>query len=231
LSSSTNTPQHIGIILDGNRRWAKANGKKSLEGHKKGSEVFKDISIGLFDRGVKYISAFVFSTENWKRTTEEVDYLMRLVVKAVESQLDDYNQRGIRIQVLGSRERVKKSVLKALQRTEEKTASNTEGTLALCFNYGGREELVDAVKSIVADGTAAEAIQESTITEKLYGANIPDIDLLIRTSGEQRISGFMLWRSSYAEMYFMDIYWPDATMQDFDTAIKVYDDRQRRFGC
>jgi len=225
------TPNHVGIILDGNRRWAKENNKKALEGHKKGSEVFKDISIGLFERGVKYVSAYVFSTENWKRTAEEVDYLMRLVVKAVESHLDDYDQRGIRIQILGSRERVKKSVIKALERTEEKTANNTNGTLALCFNYGGREELVNAVKSIVTDGTPADSIDESSIANKLYGTDIPDVDLLIRTSGEQRISGFMLWRSIYAEMYFMDTYWPDATMQDFDTAIKVYSDRQRRFGC
>jgi undecaprenyl diphosphate synthase len=231
LNPSTIIPEHIGIILDGNRRWAKENNKKTLEGHKKGSEVFKEISTGLFERGVKYVTAYVFSTENWKRTAEEVDYLMRLVVKAVESHLDEYNQKGIRIQVLGSRDRIKKSVIKALERTEEKTANNTNGTLALCFNYGGRDELVNAVKSIVSDGTPVDAINESTITEKLYGPNIPDVDLIIRTSGEQRTSGFMLWRSFYAEMYFIDKHWPDITMKDFDTAINVYSNRQRRFGC
>lgn len=231
MNTSTNIPEHVGIILDGNRRWAKENNKKSLEGHKRGSEVFKEISIGLFERGVKYVSAYVFSTENWKRTAEEVDYLMRLVVKAVESHLDDYNQKGIKIQILGSRERVKSSVLHALERTEKKTANNTNGTLALCFNYGGKEEIVHAVKSIITDGTHPDSITESTIYNKIYAPEIPDIDLLIRTSGEHRISGFMLWRSSYAEMYFMDTYWPDVTMQDFDTAIKVYSERQRRFGC
>lgn len=231
MKTSINIPNHIGIILDGNRRWAKDNNKKSLEGHKRGSEVFKEISIGLFERGVKYVSAYVFSTENWKRTAEEVDYLMRLVVKAVESHLEEYDRQGIKIQILGSRDRIKKSVLKAIERTEQRTANNTKGTLALCFNYGGREELVDAVKSIVIEGTKAQDIVESTISQKLYGPDIPDMDLLIRTSGEQRISGFMLWRSSYAEMYFMDTYWPDVTMKEFDQAIQVYSDRQRRFGC
>jgi undecaprenyl diphosphate synthase len=225
------SPAHIGIILDGNRRWAKAAGKKTLEGHKKGAEVFKEISVGLFDRGVKYVSAFIFSTENWQRKAEEVDYLMRLVIKAVELHLDDYHQKNIRIRILGSRDNLKPNVLKAIERTEEKTAQNDGGTLALCFNYGGRQEIIDATKRIIADGIDEKQISEEVINGYMHASDVPDVDLLVRTSGEHRLSGFMMWRASYAELAFVDTLWPDMTMAEMNNVIENYNKRQRRFGC
>jgi undecaprenyl diphosphate synthase len=224
-------PNHVGIILDGNRRWAKAAGKKTLEGHRKGSEVFKEISVGLFDRGVKYVTAYVFSKENWKRTTEEVDYLMRLVIKAVELHLEDFNKKGIRIKIIGLKDNLETAVQNAIQRTETKTANNTAGTLTLCFNYGGRQEIVDACKQIVSRGIAAEDITEELLTDTIYAPEIPDVDLLIRTSGEHRTSGFMMWRTAYAELLFIDTLWPDISMTDMDNALQEYAVRQRRFGC
>lgn len=229
--NKTTAPNHVGLIMDGNRRWAIASGKKTLEGHKRGSEVFKDISIGLFDKGVKYVSGFIFSTENWQRKADEVDYLMRLVIKAVELHLDDYHQKNIRIRILGRRDNLKTNILKAIQRTEEKTAENNGGTLALCFNYGGRQEIVDAVKQIVVSGTKQEQINEEMLSNSMYVSEIPDIDLLVRTSGEQRLSGFMLWRAQYAELAFVDTLWPDMTMDKMDNVIEEYSNRQRRFGC
>ena len=224
-------PKHIGIILDGNRRWARDNGKKTLEGHQRGAEVIKETSLILFGKGVEYVTAFVFSTENWKRKAEEIDYLMRLLVKAVEMHLDEYHRKNIRIRILGRRDNLKPVVLKALERTEKKTVDNTGGTLALCFNYGGRQEIVDATRQIVALGVSAEEITEETIAQQLYAPDVPDIDLLVRTSGEQRISGFMLWRASYAELAFVDKHWPAVTTHDLDAILEDYKNRQRRFGC
>lgn len=224
-------PNHVGIILDGNRRWAEAAGKKTLEGHRRGSEVFKEVSVGLFERGVKYVTAFVFSVENWQRKAEEVDYLMRLLIKAVELHLDDFNKNGIRIKIIGRKDNLKPAVLKAIERTEQKTANNNKGTLTLCFNYSGRQELVDAYRQIASQNIPVENITEEVIDSNIYAPDVPQVDLLIRTSGEQRISGFMLWRSPYAELLFIKKLWPDITMTDMDTALSEYVTRQRRFGC
>lgn len=223
-------PDHVGIILDGNRRWAEKNHLKTVDGHKRGAEVFKEISLNLFEQGVKYVSGYVFSTENWKRASDEVDYLMKLLVRAVELHLEEYNKNGIRIKVLGTREGLSKTVLKSLERTENKTKNNTKGTLGLCFNYGGRQELVDVTKQIVADGLSEKEIDENSITQRLYFPEIPDIDLLVRTSGEQRLSGFMLWRASYAELMFLQKLWPEVTIEDMKDVLQQYSDRNRRFG-
>ena len=223
-------PTHVGIILDGNRRWAKARGLKTIEGHKEGAEVFKKVSLAAFDNGVKYLSAFVFSTENWQRAKSEVSFLMKLVVRAVELHLDEFHQKNIKIIVVGSGENVPKIVLKAIARTEEKTANNTGGTLALCFNYGGRQEVVDAVKNVVASGILPDQVSEDVISAHMYKPELPDIDLLIRTSGEQRTSGFMLWKAAYAELLFVNKMWPDFTISDLEESLKTYATRQRRFG-
>lgn len=224
-------PNHVAIILDGNRRWAESVGKKTLEGHRRGSEVFKEVSIGLFERGVSYVTAYVFSVENWQRKAEEVDYLMRLLIKAVELHLDEFNKKGIRIKIIGRKDNLKPAVLKAIERTEEKTANNSNGTLTLCFNYSGRQELVDAYKQIASQNTSPEDVTEEVISANIYAPEVPDVDLMIRTSGEQRISGFMLWRSSYAELLFIKKMWPDIKMSDMDAALSEYSTRQRRFGC
>jgi undecaprenyl diphosphate synthase len=221
-------PSHVGIILDGNRRWAKAEGLPTLEGHRRGAENFKEIAKHAFDRGVSTVSAYVFSQENWHRTEEEVGYLMNLVIKAVESYLDEFHERGIKIVILGRREGLRKKVVEAITKTEEATKNNTNGTLALCFNYGGREEIADAAAKLAEQGMH---ITVESIGGALYGPEIPDVDLLIRTSGEERISGFMLWRVAYAEMYFSPVMWPAFTTADFDTALGDYASRQRRYGA
>ncbi len=220
-------PQHVGIILDGNRRWAKQQGLPVLEGHRRGSVVFKDIAFHAFERGVHNVTAYIFSQENWERTEEEVGYLMQLVIKAVEQYLDEFQERGIRLVILGRRDGLRRKVVNAIKRAEDKTKDNTNGTLALCFNYGGREEIVDAAKQVVAAG---ETLTTQSITSALYQPDIPNLDLVIRTSGEQRLSGFMLWRAAYAELYFSDKMWPAFTAADFDIALNAYADRERRFG-
>jgi undecaprenyl diphosphate synthase len=230
MSATEVLPAHLGIILDGNRRWAKENGVSSLEGHRQGAEVFKDIALASFDRGINYLSAYVFSNENWSRAEDEVGYLMKLVVKATEKYLDTFHEAGIKVVVLGRRTNLDKSVINAIERTEEKTRNNTKGTLALCFNYGGREEVADAVKQIISDGTEADQVTPDTIEKALYASEIPQLDLIIRTSGEQRTSGFMLYRAGYAELYFTEKYWPAFTVEDLDNALKDYEKRNRRFG-
>lgn len=224
-------PRHIGIILDGNRRWAKEQGLPSIEGHKKGSENFSEVVRQLFDKGVEYVSAFVFSTENWRRTEEEVSYLMRLVVKLTNDSLDEFREAGIRMRILGSRDRLSKSVLKAVEKAESTTAHNTRGTLALCFNYGGHEEIIQAARSLVRNGVQPEDINEKTFEQSLYCSDIPALDMVVRTSGEQRLSGFMLYRAAYAELLFMEKYWPDVTPADMDSVLAEYATRQRRYGA
>lgn len=224
-------PKHVGIILDGNRRWAKANGLPTVEGHREGAEVFKEIALSAFDNGINVLSAFVFSTENWSRTEEEVGYLMKLVVKAVEKYLDAFHKAGIKIVVLGRRDGVPKSVIEAIQRTEENTKHNSRGTLVLCFNYGGEEEIIDAYKMAIEKGITKEDLNKEVLHSLLYGGDlIPPLDLVIRTSGEQRTSGFMLLRSAYSELYFSEKLWPDFTPKDLQNALDWYSTRQRRFG-
>jgi undecaprenyl diphosphate synthase len=230
MTDSNTIPVHVGLVLDGNRRWANQNGLPAVKGHRHGMDVLKDISFHAFERGVQYLSAYIFSTENWQRTEDEVNYLMDLTVKAVEKYLDEFHERGVRVVILGRRKGVRQKVLDAMSRAEEKTKDNTQGTLALCFNYGGREELVDAVKHIVAEGLAPNQVTTDVLAGSLYCPEIPDMDLLIRTSGEQRTSGFMLYRAAYAELSFSAKYWPDFTAADFDKALQDYIERERRFG-
>lgn len=228
--TSNEVPKHLGLILDGNRRWAKERGLPTLEGHRRGAETFKTTILAAFDRGVEYVSAFAFSTENWQRTEEEVGYLMKLLVKAVEKHLNTFNQANVKIVVLGRREQLTAPVLKAIEKAEQKTVNNTGGILALCFNYGGQEELVDATKAIIDSGIKSQDITRETIQQHLYYPEVPGVDLMIRTSGEYRTSGFMLYRSDYAELYFSYLYWPDFDELELDKALAEYTQRKRRFG-
>ncbi len=230
MTEATAIPAHLGMILDGNRRWAKEHGLPTLEGHRKGADNLHDIAVCAFDRGVQYVSAYVFSTENWQRTEKEVNYLMGLVSKMLDRYLDEFHERGIRVVVLGRREGLRRKVLDSLTKSEEQTANNTKGTLAFCFNYGGREEIVDAAKQLIAAGTAADEITPALFDEMLYHPEVPPVDLLVRTSGEHRLSGFMLWRAAYAELLFTDKYWPDYSEEDLDEALAEYASRKRRFG-
>jgi len=226
--TSESVPRHLGIILDGNRRWAKEQGLKTLEGHQEGAEVFREIVYAAFDRGVEYVSAFVFSTENWQRTQEEVSYLMNLVLKIVAKYLDEFHERGIKILILGSPEGLSDKVSKGLVETVAKTAQNTKGTVALCFNYGGHQEIIDAIKSLPDDKKAE--LTPDNFEQYLYSKDVPAVDLVVRTSGEQRTSGFMLWRAAYAELLFVEKFWPDFRVQDLDEVLAEYKKRKRRFG-
>lgn len=223
-------PKHVGYIVDGNRRWAKAHGLPSYEGHLAGYNALKEVGLATLAAGVEYMSAYVFSTENWKRSTDEVKKLMGLTLKVLSADVPEFNKHNVRLKVVGSREGVDPKIVKAIEKAEEATAGNTGGEFALCFNYGGQREIVDAVKKLVQDGVAAEDITEERIAENLYAPEVPPIDIVVRTSGEQRLSNFMLWRSAYSEFLFLDKNWPEMTKDDVTAIIKEYANRQRRFG-
>jgi len=224
-------PKHLGLILDGNRRWARAQGLPTLEGHRQGYENLKTIAEAAFDAGVEFVSAYIFSTENWNRSQEEVGYLMRLVINIASKDLDELIKKNIKVVFLGTRDKLSKPVIKAIDGAIERSKDNTGGTIALCFNYGGQLEIVDAVKRIVADDTDAQDINQDLIANYLYEADVPPVDFMIRTSGEQRISNFMLWRMAYAELYFVEKHWPAFTVEDLRLAFEEYARRQRRFGA
>jgi undecaprenyl diphosphate synthase len=223
-------PNHLGIILDGNRRWAKAQGLSTLEGHRAGSDTLKEITQAAFERGVSYVSAYVFSTENWSRTQEEVSYLMNLALKFATKEVHQLISNNVKVVVLGSETHVEPKLLKSLKKVEEDSKNNTGGTLALCFNYGGYQEITDAVKKILLEGKKPEELTEEDITKNLYHPEVPPIDFMIRTSGEMRLSNFMLWRMAYAELYFTDKHWPDFDTIELDKALEEYTNRNRRFG-
>lgn len=223
-------PRHIGFIVDGNRRWAKQRELPTFNGHAEGFRILKEVMIDVFDTGVEFASVYAFSTENWKRSEDEVNRLMGLFLKAITADLPIFNDKNIKLKILGSRDRLSKSILKAIDKAEQQTADNTAGTLALCFNYGGQLEIADAVKKIVKSGVAPDDITTDLIGQNLYSPEIPPIDIVVRTSGEQRLSNFMLWRSAYSEMMFIDKMWPDMTKDDVTDIIKEYSKRSRRFG-
>jgi undecaprenyl diphosphate synthase len=224
-------PVHLGIILDGNRRWAQAKGISTLKGHQRGSENLKTIAIEAFERGVQYFSAFVFSTENWSRTEKEVNYLMNLVSRFVDDYLEELHERGIKIVILGRRDGLRRKVVESLKKSEALTHDNKRGTLALCFNYGGKEELVDACRSMLNADLDPDKVSSDVLSRHLYQPDIPDVDLLIRTSGEKRLSGFMLFRSAYAELDFVDKHWPEFTKTDLKKSLNGFAMRKRRFGA
>lgn len=224
------TPSHIGYIVDGNRRWAKERGLSTYEGYLAGYDSISKVATASFNAGVKYVSAYVFSTENWKRSEEEVGKLMGLVLRLLTTDLSVFEKNNIKLVILGTRDKLDKNIIKAIDKAEAKTADNTGGTLALCFNYGGHQEIVDAVKKVVQSNIPADNIDADTIAQNLYGPDVPPIDLVVRTSGEQRISNFMLWRVAYSEFMFLDKYWPDMTETDVAEIITEYSRRSRRFG-
>lgn len=227
---TSNTPTHVGFIVDGNRRWAKQHGLPVYEGHMAGYNAIHEVAEAVFDSGVKYMSAYIFSTENWKRSEDEVSRLMGLVLKLLTADLPIFEKKNIRLRVLGSRDRVSSRILKAIDDAEARTAKNTAGTLAVCFNYGGQLEIADACKKIVQSGAQVDAITPELIEQYLYAPEVPPIDLVVRTSGEQRLSNFMLWRAAYSELLFLDKPWPDMTKGDVTAILEEYTQRQRRFG-
>lgn len=230
MSQDTSIPEHIGLILDGNRRWARVQGIPTLEGHKKGYENLKTIAEAAFDRGVKYVSAFVFSTENWNRGKEEVDYLMNLLKWVVKNEIKDMHKKGVRVLWLGSKKYMNKQLIKDIEAAENLTKDNMKGTLALCLNHGGHLEIAEAVQRIITAAEKPEDINEKLIASYIDKPDVPPIDLIVRTSGEQRLSNFMLWRAAYSELLFRNELWPDFTVDSLDECLLEYSQRQRRFG-
>ncbi len=223
-------PVHVGYIVDGNRRWARKYGLPAYEGHMAGYNAIQDVLIETLDQGVSYASAYIFSTENWKRSQDEVKRLMSLILKIFTSDLHILQDRNVKLRVLGTREGLSDKILKAIDSAEAATADNSGGTLALCLNYGGQTEISDAVKKIIEEGVAANDVTPELIAQYLYAPEIPPCDLIVRTSGEQRLSNFMLWRSAYSELMFVDKMWPEMTNQDVTDILEEYKHRGRRYG-
>lgn len=229
IVKSTNL-RHIAIIMDGNRRWAKEKFLPSAVGHQKGVESLKN-TMRIFDEyGIKYLTVYAFSTENWKRKKEEVEFLMGLLAKTLSNELDEMHKENVKIKFLGDVEKLNSELIKIVRNAEEKTKNNTGVNLNIAFNYGARDEITNAVKAIIKSGINAEEITEETISKYLYTKDIPDPDLLIRTGGEKRISNYLLWQLAYSELYVTDTFWPDFDRNELDKAIKEYEHRNRRFG-
>jgi undecaprenyl diphosphate synthase len=231
MSESENTiPRHVGIIVDGNRRWAKKHGIPGYEGHLAGHNVLLEILPEFHKAGVEYVTLYLFSTENWNRSKDEVSRLMAIIMKVFTDDMKIFHADELRLRVLGEETNLSKKVLATLRRAEEETAHYTKGTVSICFNYGGQREITDAVKKIVQSGVKPEDVTEELIAKNLYAPDVPPMDMMVRTSGEQRISNFMLWRAAYSELFFMKKMWPDMTKDDVTAILKEYSRRQRRFG-
>ncbi len=233
-SNKKNIPQHVAIIMDGNGRWAKRQNRERFFGHQAGAESARIIIGTANELGIKYLTLYAFSKENWRRPKDEVYSLMNLLINAVNDNLGTLKAKNIRVKIIGDKQTLPDNVQKAVDKTIESTKNNTGLTLIIALNYSSRWEITEAVKNIakkIKNATITpEQITEQTIAEHLNTHNIPDPDLLIRTSGEYRISNFLLWQLSYAELYFTDTLWPDFRREEFIQAINDYTNRERRFG-
>jgi undecaprenyl diphosphate synthase len=234
LAANGKVPQHVAIVMDGNGRWANQRGLTRVEGHKAGEAALLDVVAGAIQAGVKHLTVYAFSTENWKRSPDEVRFLMGFNREVLRRRRDQLNSWGVRVRWAGRRPKLWASVINELQEAERLTAKNTTLTLTMCVNYGSRIELVDAFNEIaeqVANGKLKPgSITEKTVQRHLLTADLPDVDLFVRSSGEQRASNFLLWQSAYAEFVFLDTLWPDFTRKDLWNAIEIYLGRDRRFG-
>ncbi|SOC54972.1 isoprenyl transferase [Ornithinimicrobium cerasi] len=227
-------PRHVAIVMDGNGRWANQRGLPRTEGHEAGEASLLDVVAGAIEVGVTCVSAYAFSTENWRRSPEEVRFLMGFNRDVIRRRRDELDSWGVRVVWSGRRPRLWKSVISELEDAQERTRHNTVVTLNFCVNYGGRAEIVDAVRAVAADVAAGRVrpggIDERTIARHLYHPDVPDVDLFLRSSGEQRTSNFLLWQSAYAEMVFLDTLWPDFDRRHLWRAVETYASRDRRYG-
>lgn len=227
-------PRHVAIVMDGNGRWAKERGLPRTAGHERGEHSLFDVVEGAIEIGVKAVSAYAFSTENWSRSPEEVRFLMGFNRDVIRRRRDEMNELGVRVRWAGRKPRLWRSVIRELQEAEELTRDNDVLTLTMCVNYGGRRELADAMRGVareVAEGRLKpDKVDERAIARHLYVPELPDADLIWRTSGEQRLSNFMLWQAAYSEMVFTDVLWPDVDRRHLWSAIETYASRNRRYG-
>lgn len=225
-----NVPQHVAIILDGNGRWAKARGLPRVAGHRAGTENLRTIIRASVDFGIKYLSLYAFSTENWSRPQAEVTGLMFLLSEVIDRELDELNKEGVRLLHIGHLEGLPDSLQKKIRNAVEVTQNNDRLMLVIALNYGGRDEIIHAVKRMLAEDLDPSDLDEAVMGQYLYTAGIPDPDLLIRTSGEQRISNFLTWETVYSELYFPEVFWPDFGEEELRKALEVYAARDRRYG-
>jgi len=231
---SKNILEHIAIIMDGNGRWALKRGLPRTAGHKKGAEKVLEIAKAAKEMGIKYMTIYAFSTENWKRSKEEVDTLMNLLREYLSNDFKKLLDEGIRIRFIGERYMLSDDIVQKMEKLEDLSASNTTATLQVALSYGSRAEIVSMVKNIalkIKDGDMSiKEIDEKTISDMLYTKDVPDPDILIRTSGEQRLSNFLLWQLAYTEFFFTDTYWPDFTKEELKQIVERYNGRERRYG-
>ena len=224
-------PVHIGIIMDGNGRWAKSRNKPRTDGHEEGLKRAKEIAKAASDLGIKYVTLYVFSTENWKRTQQEVGFLMNLIHTHLLQELSFYKENQIRVRLLGDRSGLPESIQKDFDKAEADTKNFSGLTINLATNYGGRDEIIRSIKKLINNDTKAEEITEELFASQFDIPELPDVDLLIRTGGEKRLSNFLMWHSAYAELVFTDTLWPDYTKDEFYKNIIEYGKRTRRFGA
>jgi undecaprenyl diphosphate synthase len=234
-SAEPKPPVHVAIIMDGNGRWAKARGLPRVAGHKRGAEAVRRTVTGAAELGIQYLTLYGFSSENWKRPPAEIDDLMGLLRLYLNNEIEELDRKGVRLRVIGQRSRLQPDIVRLIEGAERRTAGNRKLNLIVALSYGGRAEIAQAARCI-AEGVRAgriepDAVDETQFERFLYTADIPDPDLLIRTSGEKRISNFLLWQSAYAELVFLERLWPDFTRNDLESAITEYHGRDRRYGA
>ncbi len=223
-------PAHIGIIMDGNGRWARQRGQRRTEGHRAGIRAIRRVMEAADRAGVHHLTLYAFSTENWSRPRYEVATLMRLFEQTLQEEVDELHQNGVRIRVIGRRERLSARLCRLVEEAEARTRENTRGALNVAINYGGRAEIVDAVRALARAGQDLRQLDEETLAAHLYTAGLPDPDLIIRTAGELRTSNFLIWQAAYAELYVTQTLWPDFGAADLEAALAEYAVRVRRFG-
>lgn len=223
-------PEHVAIIMDGNGRWAKQRGLPRLAGHRAGTENLRVILRASVEFGIKYLTIYAFSTENWGRPAAEVKGLMTILRDVIDRELDELNEEGVQLRHIGELDGVAPDLQKKVRHAVELTKNNDRLILNVAFNYGGRAEILRAIQRIIEDGRTADEVTEELVSQYLYTSNIPDPDLIIRTSGEIRLSNFLIWQSAYAEYYFPEVYWPDFNREELLKALRRYAERDRRFG-
>lgn len=228
---SRRVPQHVAIIMDGNGRWAAARGLSRMEGHEAGTRNIRRITYRAGELGIRYLTLWAFSTENWRRPQAEIAGLMRILGEAIETQTDELHAQGAQLRHIGDLEALEPDLRQSVLDAIELTKDNNRIVLTLAFNYGGRAEMLQAIRRIIADGLSPEDVTEEAIAQRLYMPELPDADLIIRTSGEERLSNFLLWQGAYAELFFTEKFWPDFGPEDLTAAAVDFSQRERRFGA